>query len=1338
MPKHRRLNIRSTSLALSAGIAAIAIHQVGCSSSPQTGAAGQHSSTNASNDQTGTISAKLTLPGGSVLSTIAWTITGPNGAATVVQQGTVAVQDSTVISFVQGGIPAGSNYTISLTGKSTDGTVTCAGSAQFSITAHATSQVSVLLQCHSPGPDSGTAAVNGQTFACATADSISASPSETTVGHTVALTGMANGPDAANLTYAWSAPSGTFSSPNSASTNFTCTAPGTVTVTLTTSDGPVPAGASCDPTTATTTVQIQCSGTDAGAATACSLGKSGQIKHVIYLQFDNTHLMRDRAGVPSDLEQMPHLLNFIRGNGTMMANDHTILISHTAGGILTSLTGLYPDRHGQTVSNSYVRTSSTGTFGFPSSFTYWTDPAAANTTIPNMVGPDGSNVPAPWVTYTRAGCDFGAVASANVVLENTGTGANGDVTKVFGTSSPQFAEATASASAASGTAARAKAQTDLVGFAVHCALGSANCASGEPDVLPQEPGGYNGFFGLFGAQQVDPLLTGQAATVPVTDLSGNPITDPFGQPGFPGFDGMQATVSLGYVAAMQEHGIPVTYAYISDAHDNHSTSTPFGPGQAGYVQQLQAYDAAFNAFFTRLATDGIDKTNTLFIFTVDEGDHFVGGTPTPPDCDGVTTPCDWTNQIGEMQVNIDKLVAAELPTENANFLAAGAPDTFTVHGDDAPPFYLARRGVGSLSQTDPDTRDFERNIPNLTVVNQYNGRTDHLLDKMVDQAGMKALHMITTGDPARNATFTLFGDPDYFITDFPSSTCLTCIGTGFAWNHGDIQPEIASTWLGFVGPGVASQGDSLVFTDHTDVRPTINAITGLHDSYILDGRVITQAFVPSAVPAPVAGNQATVETLGAAYKEINAPFGPFAASIVAASTVALAANDATYTSIEASITNLTSQRDTLAVLIRAALDGAEFGNTAIDSTQAQAWITQAQQLLSSAAALAASAATVDAGAADAGAAPDAAPAADAGAADATVDATTPDATAPDATANDAAAVPDASSTPDASTAINLEVYRVGDGVGTLANTGNPVFVDEFSSDGLALGSIAMPTVLSGANHRLVASGTATAEGLITRSVDGKFLLVTGYDIAIPAASNIVATAAATNPRVVGRIDAAGDVDTTTALTDFADGSNPRCAVSVDGSSFWVTGAAGGIHFATFGGTTSTQLSTTVTNLRQAEIFGGQLFVSDASGSAVRIGTVGQGLPTTAGQTITNLAGFPLNGSPYGFFFADLDASTPGLDVLYVADDSVGLSKYSLVGGLWTLNGTIGTGTDLYRGLTAVVNGTSVSLFAVRGGSQLVSLADSSGYNGAFAGAPTVLATAGTNMAFRGVALAPQP
>jgi hypothetical protein len=138
----------------------------------------------------------------------------------------------------------------------------------------------------------------------------------------------------------------------------------------------------------------------------CRLGADrGDIEHVIYIQFDNTHFRRDNPSVPSDLEQIPSLLTFMEHHGTLFTNDHTVLISHTAGGILSSLTGLYPDRHGQTVSDSYVRTSSTGTFSFPGSFGYWTDSvsAAGTPTVPNMVGPDGTNIPAPWVPFTRRG-----------------------------------------------------------------------------------------------------------------------------------------------------------------------------------------------------------------------------------------------------------------------------------------------------------------------------------------------------------------------------------------------------------------------------------------------------------------------------------------------------------------------------------------------------------------------------------------------------------------------------------------------------------------------------------------------------------------------------------------------------------------------------------------------------------------------------------------------------------------------------------------------------------------------------------------------------------------------
>src|SRR5215212_3159148 len=312
----------------------------------------------------------------------------------------------------------------------------------------------------------------------------------------------------------------------------------------------------------------------ASPASGCQLNSpTGQVKHVIYIIFDNVHFLRDNPNVPSDVEQMPNLLNFIRSNGTMMTNDHTVLISHTANGILTNLTGMYSDRHGQAVSNSFRYFKADGTTASSSSFKYWTDLTDDTSTVPAdptpvMVNGDSGtpkNAPAPWVPYTRAGCDWGATALANVVLENTGTGPNGDMTKVFGSGSPEWLEAQASAAAPAGTAARTLAQTDFAGIAIHCGAGGGSCAgnpNARPDLLPDEPGGYDGFSGLFGAKYVNPAITGGSNVV--NKLNGDPITDQFGQPGFPGFDGLFATTTLGYVAQMQEAGIPVTFGYISD------------------------------------------------------------------------------------------------------------------------------------------------------------------------------------------------------------------------------------------------------------------------------------------------------------------------------------------------------------------------------------------------------------------------------------------------------------------------------------------------------------------------------------------------------------------------------------------------------------------------------------------------------------------------------------------------------------------------------------------------------------------------------------------------------
>src|SRR5258708_6243795 len=318
---------------------------------------------------------------------------------------------------------------------------------------------------------------------------------------------------------------------------------------------------------------------------------SNKIKRVVYLQFDNVHLRRDNPNVPSDLEQMPHLLDFLLDNGTVSGNHFTPLISHTAQDIVTALTGVYGERFGFAVANSYGFFRTDGSVGFSGSFLYWT--AQAPDGNPQMANELGKIAPAPWVPFTRAGCDVGAFSIANIKFERIPD----DVNTVFGKTSPEgiiandpnrFDEAVA----------------DFEGIAIHCAKGSPLCNNGHgrPDLLPDETGGYTGFNALYGNFHIQPVISPGG---PIKDLDGKVIQNVGRNASFPGFPGFDPTASqsLGYVATMLEAGVPVVYLFIADAHDDHVNDVAFGPAQAGYVAQLASYDAAFNKFFDRLPAD---------------------------------------------------------------------------------------------------------------------------------------------------------------------------------------------------------------------------------------------------------------------------------------------------------------------------------------------------------------------------------------------------------------------------------------------------------------------------------------------------------------------------------------------------------------------------------------------------------------------------------------------------------------------------------------------------------------------------------------------------------------
>jgi hypothetical protein len=569
------------------------------------------------------------------------------------------------------------------------------------------------------------------------------------------------------------------------------------------------------------------------ASAGCQLNSpGGRVKRVINIVFDNVHLRRDNPNVPSDLEQMPNLLNFLQNNGTVSGNHHTPLISHTAHDIVTALTGVYGDRSGIPVANSYGFFKPNGSVSFSSSFLYWT--ALGGDGKPQMLDEQGKTAPAPWVAYTRAGCDVGAFSVANIEFERVPD----DVTTFYGPGSPVDLAVRAKLASPS-AATRQQPTTDYLGIAIHCAIGSPLCNSSlaANDPLPDEPNGYNGFKGLFGNINVQPVISPSG---PVKDLDGNVIADGFGRPGFPNGFSPLATQSLGYAATMLEAGVQVVYLYIADAHDNRFAFGTFGPGEAGYVAQLKQYDTAFGKFFARLAADGITKDNTLFVVTPDENDHFVGGAPTPANCDGVNVPCTYApGQVGE----IDALINRLLITQRAN------NTTFSVHSDDAPTVYIN----GNPAPTDAVTRTMEHDLDALVATNPITGNTDKLSRLLADQAEMKLLHMVTAS-PARTPTMTMFGNDNYFFETANGGACASqsdCVfvGAGFAWNHGDFQKQITRAWVAMVGPGVQQLGrNDEVFTDHADVRPTIMALLGLKDDYVHEGRVVAEWMHSRALP----------------------------------------------------------------------------------------------------------------------------------------------------------------------------------------------------------------------------------------------------------------------------------------------------------------------------------------------------------------------------------------------------------------------------------------------------------------------------------------------------------
>jgi hypothetical protein len=331
---------------------------------------------------------------------------------------------------------------------------------------------------------------------------------------------------------------------------------------------------------------------------------------------------------------------------------------------------------------------------------------------------------------------------------------------------------------------------------------------------------------------------------------------------------------------------------------------------------------------------------------------------------------------------------------------------------------------------------------------------------------------------------------------------------------------------------------------------------------------------------------------------------------------------------------------------------------------------------------------------------------------------------------------------------SLVVLRVGAGAAGLNSAATAVFLEEISPLGPPVQTLAMPTSATTAGNRAVTtSGSATSEGFLKRSVDGRYLTFGGYN-AEPGTATVAGTTSTAVNRVVARISADGTVDTTTALSDSSfNASNIRCVASTNGGEFWIAGNGspginGGVRYALFGAPESILLSDSVTNTRVVGIFHDQLYITTASGTFKGVSALGSGLPTTSGNPTVLLNGFdPLSTSTlssYDFFFAD-----PG--TLYIADDRTlanggGVMKWTFDGLSWTHVYTLSTGlTTGVRGITGTADRAGNTIYvttadttSAANGNKLMRVVDTGQFSDF-----TLIATAPGNTAFRGIAFAPE-
>jgi len=311
---------------------------------------------------------------------------------------------------------------------------------------------------------------------------------------------------------------------------------------------------------------------------------------------------------------------------------------------------------------------------------------------------------------------------------------------------------------------------------------------------------------------------------------------------------------------------------------------------------------------------------------------------------------------------------------------------------------------------------------------------------------------------------------------------------------------------------------------------------------------------------------------------------------------------------------------------------------------------------------------------------------------------------------------------------NLAVVRVGNGTESLSSHGNSVFIDQFTTNGALIGSVAVP---NGGTNGFIISGSASSEGGLTRSPDGRLLVLAGYRIALTNAallSSSLANGSSTNaPRGLMAVDVTGTCGLVGVVTNQFSGNNIRGGATDGRGNYWGAGAVSGTYY--FGDGAGATVQSVVKNTANIEIAGGNLYFS-TSKTTPGIWKICGTPPTATNATVVLTSA---TASPFAFAF------NPGFTTAYVADDTPGspggVQRWDLHGNAWTMsyafNGLTSVGA---RGLAVDFGTVPPVIYATTAESsanRLVALADTGA-----AAVVNTLATSGVNQLYRGVTFTP--